>query len=178
MAARVVPDALRQQAFMYYAEHASVPLCAIAVFLGLSARSFRRFRRVWGWPSWPEAIAAASRATITAGATTPPTLSPRSGLRDAAAALTTATRSRLDALMADQAGPEADHDRLARILSTYAKTLTIARTLLDQEGTAPDDAQADEPAPRSLGELRDELAACLERVVADEEARGRDGILV
>ena len=32
--------------------------------------------------------------------------------------------------------------------------------------------------PRNLDELRDELASHLERIVAEEEARGSDGLLV
>ena len=84
----------------------------------------------------------------------------------------------LDALIREQAACDVDHDRTARTLSAYAKTLTIAQSLLDQEGTAPHEPEADDHQPRSLNDLRDELASHLERLVAEEEARGSDGLLV
>lgn len=173
-------DGMRQQAFAYYAGHPSVTLGAIATFLGVTRHAFWLLRREWAWPPRAEAIATALRSGRVIANT--PTSSPgvgRLGLREAAAALARVTHARLDGLISDQnAVADIDHDRTARTLAAYAKTLTIAQSLLEQEGPTFDDAEADEHQPRSIGELRDELARHLERVVAEEEAVGGDGILV
>ena len=71
-----------------------------------------------------------------------------------------------------------DHDRTARTLASYAKTLTTARALLEQEGSRLDETEQHDETPRSLHELRDELALHLERVIAEEEAQGSDGLLI
>jgi hypothetical protein len=177
-----ISDGLRRQAFDYYARHAGVTLNAIAVFLGVNRHRFLSLRREWNWPPRSEAMAAAradpgaSDRGSDRGPDTPPATT---SLRDAAASLALATRVRLNALIADQAAiSHIDHDRTARTLAAYAKTLTIAQSLLEQEETDLHEPGADEGAPRSLHELRDELAAHLERIVAEEEARGSDGLLV
>jgi hypothetical protein len=109
----------------------------------------------------------------------PPAPPAHRSLRAAAEALAHVTRTRLDALIGDQnAQAEIDHDRTARTLSAYAKTLTIAQSLLDREETDLHEPEARPDEPRSLHDLRDELAAHLERVVAEEQARGSDGLLV
>ena len=104
---------------------------------------------------------------------------PQRSLREAAASLAHVTSLRLDALIGEQiAQADIDHDRTARILAAYAKTLTIAQSLLDQEETDPHEPEPDGLKPRNLDELRDELASHLERIVAEEEAAGSDGLLV
>ena len=179
IAIAVFSDDMRRQAFDYYAGHPSVTLGAIATFLGLTRHAFLRLRREWSWPPRTEAIASALRGEP-ANTNIPASQGVgRTGLREAAAALAQVTRSRLDVLINDQnAAADIDHDRTARTLAAYAKTLTIAQSLLEQEGSTLDDAEADEHPPRSIGELRDELARHLERIVAEEEAVGSDGILV
>ncbi len=89
------------------------------------------------------------------------------------------TRTRIDALVKDQhVNREIDHDKTARTLAAYAKTLTTAQALLEQEGSRLDDTGHDDRPRRTIHELRDELARHLERVIAEEESRGRDGLMV
>lgn len=162
---------LRQRAYDYYAHHPEISLKAIADFLGVSVWIFRRLRKVWNWP--PRAEAAKAPACDAAPS------SPRSTLRDAALSLAQVTRTRIDALVREQrhAATE-DHDRTARTLASYARTLTAAQSLLEQEGTPLDGNEHTDTPARSIHDLRDELARHLERVIAEEEARGRDGLLV
>lgn len=171
MTTRTTAD-LRQRAYDYYARHPEITLGAIASILGVSRCTFLRLRKKWGWPS--------RRELLNGGV--PPDAAPASAretLRDAALSLAQVTRTRIDALVGDQhAARTDDHDRTARTLASYARTLAAAQSLLEQEGKTLDGhGQPDKPA-RSLHELRDELARHLERVIAEEEARGRDGLLV
>jgi hypothetical protein len=119
-------------------------------------------------------------------------------LRAAALALTAATRTHIDALMKRQRAGRIDHDEAAKALASYAKTLKAAQELLEQEHSRRDDSDhhrsgfsggpsgapehSGGPGPsggaRGIHELRDELARHLERIVAEEEARGSDGLLV
>ena len=101
-------------------------------------------------------------------------------MNDAARALAQATRVQIDALMDEQRrGQAKDHDKTARRLASYAKTLAAARALLEQESSPLDDTEPHDSRPRrSLHELREELARHLDRVIAEEESRGRDGLLV
>ena len=64
-------------------------------------------------------------------------------VNDAARALAQATRVQIDALMDEQrTGRAKDHDKTARRLASYAKTLAAARALLEQEGSQLDDTRA------------------------------------
>lgn len=162
---------LRQRAYDYYAHHPEICLKAIADFLGVSVWTFRRLRKKWNWPPRHEA---AQRESPVAGPETA-----RSTLRDAALSLAQVTRRRIDALVRSQRAEESeDHDRTARTLASYARTLTAAQSLLEQEGNALDGHEHSDKPTRSIHDLRDELARHLERVIAEEEARGRDGLLV
>lgn len=177
-----ISDERQRQAYDYYARHPSIPLRDIATFLGVSLSTFARLRERWGWPpreaaaasgGGPEGGAVAAQAEHPEGAAAP------SSLRDAALALAKVTRSHIDALVREQrAGRVVDHDKTARALASYAKTLTTAQALLEQEGPRLDDTGHIEEFPRTIHELRDELARHLERIVAEEEARGSDGLLV
>ena len=71
-----------------------------------------------------------------------------------------------------------DPAKTAQALASYAKTLTTAQALLKQEGSTLDDSEHHHESPRSIHELRDELARHLERVVAEEETRGSHGLVV
>ena len=168
---------MKQRAFDYYIHHPSLRLRDIAVFLDVSPPTFRRLRKDWNWPPRPKAQQAPpSDSGIAEEAVAGPK---PSALRDAALSLAQITRQRIDALAREQRrGRAMDHDKTARTLSAYAKTLTTAQALLEQEGLRRDDAEHDERPPRTIHELRDELALHLERIVAEEEARGRDGLLV
>jgi len=178
----LTPD-MQRQAFDYYACHESVTLSAIAVYLGIDRKTFWSLRRKWGWPPRAEALASARGggppASTFGDRHRPDEALPQRSLREAAASLAHVTSLRLDALIGEQiAQADIDHDRTARILAAYAKTLTIAQSLLDQEETDPHEPEPDGRKPRNLDELRDELASHLERIVAEEEAAGSDGLLV
>lgn len=179
-----IPAGQQQQAYEYYCRQPAVPLETIATFLGVSPSTFRRLRKGWGWPSRREALAQRSgrlAATNAAGELNEPDGKPVAGasLRDAALALSQVTRAHLDAFVDEQrAGRDFDHDKAARTLASFAKTLTTAQALLDQDGSEPACTEDRHDDARSIHDLRDELARHLERIVAEEEARGGDGLLV
>lgn len=169
----------RQQAYDYYVHHPAITLKTIATFLGVGTKTLARLRKDWNWPPRREALAqnrdidsgqveeADQRTTAT------------SSLREAALSLARVTRSHIEALVKEQRRKRGvDHDKTARTLVSYAKTLTAARALLEQEGSTLDDSEPQTQTARSLHELRDELARHLERIIAEEEALGRDGLLV
>ena len=66
-------------------------------------------------------------------------------------------------------GEAADPERAARALATHVGTLGRLQKL--QAASAEEHQSDDEPPPRSLGELRDELRRHLERVWVEERDR-------
>lgn len=167
----------KQRAFDYYIHHPSFRLRDIAVFLGVSQPTFRRLRKDWEWPPRPKAQRPSASKSLDGDATA--AAPSANALQEAALSLAQITRQRIDALAKEQRkGRAMDHDKTARTLAAYAKTLTTAQALLEQEGLRRDDAEHDEKPPRTIHELRDELARHLERIVAEEEAQGSDGLLV
>lgn len=174
---------MKERAYDYYIHHPLMPQTAIADFLDVSVSSFHRLKQKWNWPSRKDALSrAAPLAECRSGdgsAETHACLSERGALRDAAMSLVQVTRTRIDALIKEQKSKRAlDHDKAARTLAAFAKTLTTAQALLEQEGGRLDDSEQQEKPSRSIHELRDELARHLERIVAEEEAQGSDGLLV
>jgi hypothetical protein len=176
-----IPDEQREQAWEIYARDPKKHLPDIQKFLGIGASSFVRMRQRWGWPPRQAALAenALSKAGKDKGGIAGLHKAAAASVNDAARALAQATRAQIDALMDEQrTGRAKDHDKTARRLASYAKTLAAARALLEQEGMPLDETGHNDRPRRSLHELRDELAHHLDRVIAEEEARGRDGILV
>ncbi|MGO4525603.1 hypothetical protein AB4097_12155 [Microvirga sp. 2MCAF35] len=176
-----ITDEQRRQAWEIYAREPSKHLPDIQKFLGVSAGTFVRMRQRWGWPSRQAALEenALSKAAKDKGGAAGLHKAAEASVNDAARALAQATRVQIDALMDEQrTGRAKDHDKTARRLASYAKTLAAARALLEQEGSPLDDCEHHDKPRRSLHELRDELAHHLNRVIAEEEARGCDGILV
>jgi hypothetical protein len=177
-----ITDEQRQQAWDIYARDPKKHLPDIQTFLGVSAGTFVRMRQRWGWPPRQAALAenALSKAAKDEGGAAGLQKAAAASVNDAARALAQATRAQIDALMDEQrTGRAKDHDKTARRLASYAKTLAAARALLGQEGSPLDETGHNDNKPRrSLHELRDELAHHLDRVIAEEEARGCDGILV
>jgi hypothetical protein len=176
-----ITDEQKQQAWEYYAREPKKGLSDIQGFLGVSRSSFVRMRRRWGWPPRPGVLAekALSKAAKDEGAAAGLHKAAAASVNDAARALAQATRAQIDALADEQrTGRAKDHDKTARRLASYAKTLAAARALLQQEGSPLDESEHHDKPRRSLHELRDELAHHLDRVIAEEEARGCDGILV
>jgi len=190
--AKAVSAAAQARAYEAYCSP-EVDLKDIAKDLGVCLGTFRKLRGRWGWPSREEAVrdreAEEARRREARMAF-------ENGLRDAANALVATTCARIEALSRADEAPSTDHDKTARMLASYARTLAAARLLLQQgrmsdagrnltRTGAPGDAPGDEAqdaAPeeprRSLHDLRDELARHLERVIAEEEARGGDGLLI
>ena len=140
-----IPTEKQQRAYDFYVNHPSVSLQDIATFLGVSLSTYHRLRQRWGWPLRGAVMVRrdrhpASETIVPQGeacrAATAPSL-----LRAAALALAEVTRSRIDALARERgAGPAMDHDRSARSLASYAKTLAAAKALLEQEGSTLDDS--------------------------------------
>jgi hypothetical protein len=182
----VIPADKQRQAYDYYVNHPSKSVQDIIRFLGVSPSTFARLRDRWGWPRRADAMTlnAADRAGgggLVEGEDPANAASPLSSLR-AAVALATATRSHISALVREQRAGRTDHDKASKALASYAKTLTTAQALLEQESLRLDDDEHDHTGnrddPRTIHELRDELARHLERIIAEEEACGRDGLLV
>jgi hypothetical protein len=177
-----VTDEQRQQAWDIYAREPDKHLPDIQTFLGVSAGTFVRLRQRWGWPSRQAALEqnALSKAAKDQDGVAGLATAAAASLTEAARALAQATRAQINTLMDEQrTGRAKDHDKVSRRLASYAKTLAAARALLEQEGSPLDDNGPHDLTPRrSIHELRDELAHYLNRVIAEEEARGRDGLLV
>jgi hypothetical protein len=176
-----ITDEQKRQAWDIYARESSKHLPEIQKFLGVSAGTFVRMRQRWGWPPRQAALAenALSKAAKNEDGVAGLHKAAAASVNDAARALAQATRAQIDALMDEQrTGRAKDHDKTARRLASYAKTLAAARALLEQEGSPLDEREPHDKPRRSLHELRDELAHHLDRVIAEEEARGCDGILV
>lgn len=177
-----ITDEQRQQAWEIYAREPDKHLPDIQTFLGVSAGTFVRLRQRWGWPARDAALAenALSRAAKNEGGAAGLAKAAAASVNDAARALAQATRVQIDALMDEQrTGRGKDHDKTARRLASYARTLAAARALVEQESSLLDDTEPHDNRPRrSLHELREELARHLDRVIAEEESRGRDGLLV
>jgi hypothetical protein len=183
----VIPADKQRQAYDFYVNHPSKSVRDIIRFLGVSQSTFSRLRDRWGWPRRADAmtLSAKDRASpggSVEGADPADGPSPPSSLRAAAVALATATRSHIAALVREQRSGRTDHDKASKALASYAKTLTTAQALLEQESLRLDDDGHDHAGhrddPRTIHELRDELARHLERIIAEEEACGRDGLLV
>ena len=176
-----IPDEKRQQAYEYYVSAPQLTLNDIATYLGVGSSTFVRMRQRWGWPPRHAALNR-NETSKAAKDSADPQVENRAvaaSLREAARSLARATRAQINALMEEQCkGNSDDHDRIARTLASYAKTLTTARALLEQEGSRLDETGHQDETPRSLHELREELARHLERVIAEEEARGSDGLLI
>ncbi|MGO4388873.1 hypothetical protein AB4Y85_15190 [Microvirga sp. 2YAF29] len=176
-----IPDEKREQAYLYYTGHPKLGLKDIEAYLGVGASTFVRLRQRWGWLPRHAALAQneLSKASNDSVEALAGSAAAATSLREAARSLARATRTQINALMDKQRseGME-DHDKIARTLASYAKTLSTARALLEQEGARLDETEQQDENPRSLHELRDELARHLERVIAEEEARGSDGLLI
>ncbi|NBJ11495.1 hypothetical protein [Microvirga arsenatis] len=177
-----IDDERKRQAWEIYARQPDKHLPEIRAFLGVSAGTFVRMRKRWGWPQRQVALNenALSKAAKDEGGVAGLAKAAAASVHDAARALAQATRAQIATLMDEQrTGRANDHDKTARRLASYAKTLAAARALVEQESSPLDDSEPHDNRPRrSLHELREELSRHLDRVIAEEEARGGDGLLV
>ncbi|WP_230531867.1 hypothetical protein [Microvirga roseola] len=176
----------KRRAYEYYFNCPAMNLHEIAARIDVSRRTFVRLRDSWGWPHRAAALALKDKdgieATVEGRADDPAETSSASAaaaLHDTARSLARVTKSQIKALVKEQrAGRVTSHAKTAQILASYAKTLMTAQALLEQEG-APDAPEPHDGTPRrSIHELHEELARYLDRVIAEEEALGRDGLLV
>ncbi|HEY8382755.1 MAG TPA: hypothetical protein VIL09_11465 [Microvirga sp.] len=183
MEARAVSEAAMVRARHAFEHERERTLGEIArTELGVSPRTFRNWRRQWRWPPRAQCVAASQRVARRTAlgielaqaavplaalqAAVPPEDEGPADRAAIAARLARAVRAQLDGFApADAADPE----RAARTLASLVKTLGAADALARQGEGRPHDDEPDDGAPRSLEELRQELARRLERLVQDED---------
>jgi hypothetical protein len=182
-------EAVRSKVWHAYVHEPRRTLAEIArTELGIGRRTFARRRAVWGWPARRMAVAE-TRGEITRrlpgldaslSAVVPLSVleanSGPDGSVDFACVARDLRRLLLGQLQALAPEP-GDLDRTARTLLTIPKTVDAIQALERLQGSAAHDdsesADADELPPRSLEELRQELARHLDRL-AEEEMLERD----
>lgn len=150
----------------------------IAAMLGIHPRTLQRRARQYQWPPRGTRAAPEGEEPVDPAAPPPAPLDFAAVAQALARSVLAAIR-RLDAQSRDRS---ADPEKVARSFATLAKTLGAAQSLQAQRTRAPHEDRSahdtdGEPPPRSLEELRDELARHLDRIIADEEAAGSDDFL-
>ena len=158
------------------------PLAAIAASLDMGADAFLRFRRRQNWPLRPSPIRRKADeakqdepAPQPEIAASPP--APSSGPVDVEA-----LRRRLErAVEAELASVEtrlsgqsvAMGERNARLLASLVKTFAelrrFAAAARPKPGAGDDSVENDEPAPRDIAVLREELARLVERIAREQQ---------
>ncbi|MFT0860948.1 hypothetical protein [Ancylobacter sp. G4_0304] len=138
-------------------EDTRVPLKDVAAQLGISPRSLFRRARKWGWARHPGGI--------------PANPLPRRTLIARLVARIEAEIAAVERLVARaglevEGGVAADTERAARTLAVLVRSLRELAALERGEDNEIDD----EEMPRDAGAYRRELAATLERVLADRTA--------
>jgi hypothetical protein len=174
----------REAAWAMYSTRADLTVREIAAHFGVSYFTLRSRMKQWGWPPRLQAMAPARRDAACrleglgpglgkvvpfrvaqeAAADRPP--APPLDLDRVAQALGRNALKQLDGLEAALARGDADPERAARTLSSLSRTLAAARALEQKGGVSVDD---DAESPRSLEDIRQELARHLDRLVAEEE---------
>ena len=174
----------REAAWAMYSTRADLTCGDIAAHFGVSRSTLRARMREWRWPPRLQALATIRReaarqleglepglrkAVPLSALQAPETAQERPPLDLArvAQALGRSALQQLESLEAEVARGEATPERAARTLASLSRTLAAARAL-EQTGGAPVDDDDDEP-PRSLDDIRQELARHLDRLVAEEE---------
>ena len=173
----------REAAWVMYATRPDLTLCAIAKHFGVSDFTLRQRIKQWNWPPRLTALAPARREAARRLDGLSPGLGKVVPFRVAQAAvagdppapldlgcvahaLGRNALKQLDGLEAALALGEADPERAARTLASLSRTLAAARALEQKGGVSVDD---DADPPRSLDDIRQELARHLDRLVAEEE---------
>ncbi len=175
-----------------YATRPDLTLRAIARHFGVSDFTLRHRIKQWNWPPRLEALAPARREMARRldglapglGDVVPFRVAQAAVAGDAPAAPLDLTRvahalgrnalKQLDGLEAALALGQAEPERAARTLASLSRTLAAARALEQKGGVSVDD---DADPPRSLDDIRQELARHLDRLVEEEELErsfGRD----
>ncbi|WP_246736121.1 hypothetical protein [Enterovirga aerilata] len=138
------------------------PLDETAAKLGVHRGTIVRLAQRCGWPKRREASAALRR---------PPAKTDEADELDPSGQLARLNRisartiAGLDAELS--AGETKDPERTARALATHVRTLGSLKKLQAERSQEPE--ADDEPPPRTLAELRDELRRHLERICEEEE---------
>jgi len=169
---------------------------SIAAYLGISTVTLAKYIRAWDWPARPVrgGAAASIRAAPDDTATTSHDAFPEDNAGPAdtwqlAGRVETAVRKQLASIETriSGSGDPADAERNARVLASLVKSLAELGKLetarrdsenaareangsagLGKEGSSGDHAQkSDEQPPRDLAQLREELAARLEKIQLD-----------
>lgn len=169
-----IPEDVWLQAQRDYEDRPDIRVKDIALRIGASEGTLRNYAIEHGWTPrrgrrW---------ANVPSGDS--PSLAPPPvvDLQQAADALARAAFERINAILAGQAkGRFQNHDRIARTLASLAGTLKIAQQFKEAGGSIghDDDHESD---PRTLDELRAELARHLDRIVAEERAAAGDGVVL
>ena len=142
------------------------PVAVTAERLGVSEASVYRIARELGWQSRREARLDGRRAAA-ASAVRGHGRSDESDPLSSIARLTPQHVAAVDRALAS--GNAANLERHARALATHVRTLASMQKL--QAGRAEEPEPDDEPPPRSLNELRDELRRHLERIRVEQRER-------
>jgi hypothetical protein len=139
------------------------PVAVTAKRLGVAEATMYRTARQCRWKSRREARLEGRRAAA-AGAVLEAARSEPSDPLASIARLTPQHVAAVDRALAS--GNAADLERHARALATHVRTLASMQKM---QAARPEEPEPDdEPPPRSLAELRDELRRHLERVQAEE----------
>lgn len=188
-----IADAAKDRAWDAFRCEPHRNLDDIAAELGIGRTTLRRRRIEWGWPPRNEAVAAANREAVRRLPGLDPDLAAMVplGVLDAAEADPGAAMSfrdlarRLRRMLfgqLDHIKPRPGHfDRTLKTLAAIPKTVDAIQALerLDvpasDNAADPDGADHDEPPPRSLDELRQELARHLDRLEQEEALERRFG---
>jgi len=180
-AVAMIADVAKQKAWHAYVREPHRTLRDIAAELGLDERAFRRWRNRCGWPPRPAAIAVERRDSGQPMPGPGPVLTPPVAYgradRNRSPAFTEVARHLRRVLLThlEELEPApGDLDRTVKTLATIPKTVDAIQALerLDDPATGdaadPDGADHDEPPPRTLEELRQELARHLDRLAEEE----------
>jgi hypothetical protein len=187
-----IADAAKDRAWHAFRCEPHRSLDDIAAELGIGRTTLHHRRIEWGWPPRNEAVAAAHRDAADRLPGLDPALAAMVPLgvlaagadpggamnfRDLARRLRRMLFGQLDDIK-----PKPGHfDRILKTLGTIPKTVDAIQALerldvLASDNAAdPDGADHDEPPPRSLDELRQELARHLDRLEQEEALERRFG---
>ena len=175
----------REAAWRMYSTRADLTLGDIPADFGVSLSTLRDRMKEWDWPPRLKALAAIRREAARRleglepglGKAVPLSVrqaslpneppAPPIDLGQVAHALGRNALQQLESLEAAVARGKADPERAARTLASLSRTLAAARAM-EQKGDVSLDDDADEP-PRSLEDIRQELARHLDRLVAEED---------
>lgn len=162
---------------------AGEPLAGIAESLNMGSDAFLRFRRKQNWPLRSSPIKHKQNTPKQEEPAPEPEPAASPGPPPSGPVDVEALRRRLErAVEAELASVEkrlsgqsvAMGERNARLLASLVKTFAelrrFAAAARSKPGAGDDSVESDEPAPRDIAVLRDELARLVERIAREESA--------